>query len=237
MKTFGLEEKSEGKDRRNPRVADRRSRNRRSAFGKGMVTGAMAQGNGSFSPDGGSSSDSDRSKVQIYLPSYLHQRFQRLQRHRGVSESRLGGELIERAMEEQEAVTMRLFTSAPCGPWSKADDVETRPFLVSPELAAFWGYKEGDALLHVRGLSMMGAGIPEEALLLMRPVVFAPPESGDICAVTVYFDNGDCVGTVKRWQWSRLFAVLRDGNGDTVDWPEGADKIEVNARWTGHMIV
>ncbi len=126
-------------------------------------------------------------------------------------------------------IPVRLLAAPPCGPWKEA--LETADVYPLPEtLARALGYKTGDFLVRAEGQSMEGAGIPDGALILMRPLRGRKPEAHAVTLVSVETDDGLCLGTVKHWHTTpRGNPDLRDGRGMPYYVPENTKKVEAIA--------
>jgi SOS-response transcriptional repressor LexA len=146
---------------------------------------------------------------------------------------------VERLLEYGEArpLTVKLYHTAPCGEWQDANDADATDFELSPDLVNLWGVHPTDHLIHTRGASMCEEGIPDEAILHIRPFGFRAPRSGQICVVTaVNRETNESWGTVKKWMHDGQKAVLKDGKGDTLEMPEGANEVHAVGYWTGNVI-
>lgn len=132
-------------------------------------------------------------------------------------------------------VKLVLRNGAPCGEWKDATEDETE-LEVSGQMAELWGIQAKDELIATQGCSMLGAGIPERAILHMRPFKIGGPKSGDICSVLAVLEDGTTLGTVKTWEWSGKVATLRNGDGERLNLPDGVRELIAAARWTGHLM-
>lgn len=136
-----------------------------------------------------------------------------------------------------ENVVLTLRHGATCGEW-KDTNVDPSTFEISQEQAAQWGVKDDDELIETFGASMLEAGIPERAMLLMRGYGKFTPTTGDICSVFVTTKDGATYGTIKRWEWASGQKTVRltNGKGKEIDLPEGADMVHAISKWTGHLL-
>jgi SOS-response transcriptional repressor LexA len=112
----------------------------------------------------------------------------------------------------------KFLTKAPCGPWMDALE-HAGDFVLSRDVAEELGAREGDVVVRCVGDSMEGAGIPDGALLLMRPLANnRPPRRHQIALVQILNTDEQYYGTIKRWiSEDRLL----DGNGDPFAFPDG----------------
>jgi SOS-response transcriptional repressor LexA len=116
----------------------------------------------------------------------------------------------------------KFLTKAPCGPWIEALD-HAGEFVLSRDIAEELGAREGDVVVRAAGDSMVGAGIPDGALLLMRPLANnRSPRRRQIALVQIMNGEGDFYGTVKRWISEEK---LLDGNDDIFPIPEDTTAI------------
>ncbi len=83
---------------------------------------------------------------------------------------------------------------------------------------------------------MLGKGIPERAILLMRPFMVGGATTGDICSCMATLPDGSVVGSIKEWCWSGRVATLTDGENKKFGLPAGATKLEAVSRWTKHLL-
>lgn len=131
------------------------------------------------------------------------------------SSSSFGGLQFLRPTENTDAAKLNLpkLPAVPCGPWKTALD-EASEFPLQSELASLLDAREGDVLVPAQGQSMEESGVPDGALVLMRPLEGRKPASGEITLVMVETSDGEWVGTIKHWYQTRSRAVdLRDGKG------------------------
>jgi SOS-response transcriptional repressor LexA len=151
--------------------------------------------------------------------------------------------VVEMAVEQlisrgdANAVTLRLYHTAPCGEWQDANAEEVSDFELSPNLVQLWGVHQTDMLMATRGCSMLEVGIPEEAILHIRPFGYRAPRAGQVCVVTaVNLDTNQAWGTIKKWGHDGHKVVLRDGKNNKLEMPEGAQEVHAVGYWTGNVI-
>lgn len=117
---------------------------------------------------------------------------------------------------EDSAGTVRLkfLTAAPAGPWTEALD-HAGEFILSRHVADELSVREGDVVVRAVGDSMEGAGIPDRALLVMRPLANnRPPRRGTVALVQIVADE-EYQSTIKKWigptelhdGWDKPFAL------------------------------
>ncbi len=171
-------------------------------------------------------------KIQIQVDKKTREKFERLRVKQKKTMSDIGLELLTRGMRyasvssPKPRVRLSLLATAPCGAWDEA--VETaEPFDVNTEVAVELGIKEGDVVVRTNGESMVGAGIPDKSLLIMRCLENRLPQTGDVCLVQVTLGNGDCVGSIKTWKWNASSFHLEDGDAIAFGFPK--DAVEVRA--------
>jgi hypothetical protein len=165
----------------------------------------------------------------------------------GVPMTDFGRDAINEAIERQKAgvaikgsidwsqigtnqFRAKFLAKAPCGDWREA--IETAgEFVFSQDVADSLEARPGDIVVLADGQSMEGAGIPDGALLLMRPLQnHARPARNDVALVQIQDSNGNYDSTIKRWIKSGQTpaeVVLHDGDGDLHRIPN--DTIEVRA--------
>lgn len=121
----------------------------------------------------------------------------------------------------------------PCGPWNPTEPGHER-FTVSTEVADELEARDGDWWFRAAGDSMIGAGILDGSLVLVRPYDGKPPRRGDVVAVQIADEAGEVVGTFKRFDGQNGdVPKLLDGNDDVFDLPDGARVAAVLARGVG----
>jgi hypothetical protein len=108
---------------------------------------------------------------------------------------------------------------APCGPWEEAID-RADYFPINSRIADELQARDGDVIVRAVGESMEGAGIPDHALLLMRPLVNnRPPGRNRTALVQFVNEHGEYKATIKTWAGQDR---LVDGSGNDFEVPEGA---------------
>ena len=126
-------------------------------------------------------------------------------------------------------VWLRMLAEPPCGPWKEAIE-QAENFYLSREMAALMGVRDGDFLVRADGQSMEAAGIPDNSLLLMRPLNGKTPDSGAVTLVSVEKASGEWVGTIKHWFITpQGHPDLRDGRGMPYYLPADVRKVEAVA--------
>ncbi|MBW3635022.1 MAG: hypothetical protein KY445_00980 [Armatimonadetes bacterium] len=136
-------------------------------------------------------------------------------------------------ISNKNLISVPLLDKPPCGPWKEAVDRAER-FEMSPELAVFVGYEAGDFFAQADGQSMKEAGIPDRALILMRPLeqngIKLAPTHGEVALVEITTKDGECFSTVKYWyETPEGKPDLRDGAGRPFYPPSGTKKINAVA--------
>lgn len=110
----------------------------------------------------------------------------------------------------------------PCGTWDEAlADTHSR-FQVNESVAHELDAHEEDVFVRARGESMIGAGIIDGSLVLMRPLrAGKDPRRGDIVLMQVFREDGAVESTIKRWRGLKgQLPDLEDGFGDDFPLPE-----------------
>ena len=121
-------------------------------------------------------------------------------------------------------------TKAPCGPWEEALE-HSGDFVLSLDVADELGMREGDVVVRTVGDSMEGAGIPDGALLLMRPLQNGRvPRARRIALVQIINADGAYLGTVKRWHAEDK---LTDGADKAFPIPKNVKTVEPVAELIG----
>ncbi len=159
------------------------------------------------------------------------------------------GELVGRAAFEQtlragfeakmatlgtEAFRAPVLSSVPCGPWDRA--VEGAPtHAVSIDDARELEALPGDVWVRAHGDSMLGAGIADGVLVLVRPYGTKPVRRGDIVVVQITTDDGEVLGTMKRFAGNGAGGLpqLLDGADEPFPLPDNVVKVEYIAREQG----
>ena len=133
-----------------------------------------------------------------------------------------------------DAFRAPVLSSVPCGPWAEA--LEGAPtHAVSLDDARELEALPGDVWVRARGDSMLGAGIADGVLVLVRPYGQKPPRRGDIVVVQITGEDGEVLGTMKRFagQTADGTITLLDGNDQPFPLPPGTQKVEFIAREQG----
>lgn len=134
------------------------------------------------------------------------------------------------ALEDRESLPLRILTKAPCGPYDEAVE-QSGYFDLSPDIADELGARESDVVVRTSGDSMAGAGIPDGALLLMRPLLYGrQPRIGRPALVQIAKNDGSYVGTIKHWMGD---GELHDGDGEVMPLPEGVREVHPVAEAVG----
>lgn len=184
-----------------------------------------------------------RAAISANIPDHLEKRFERVsdefeRMFPGMSAKK--AELARRGFELQverleallkgeqssEPKTLRLLTTAPCGPWTEALDT-SKSFHVGADVCEALGIKDTDVLVKAKGDSMVGADIPDGCLLVMRPLNGEVPPSGSVCLIQVQCNDGRCEATIKKWRNRKTDFALVDGGNREVWLP--SDAIEMRA--------
>jgi hypothetical protein len=182
-----------------------------------------------------------RQYIARFAPA-MWERMERMKNEKAVDYAtvvRRGVERELKALENPDAtpLTLRIVHGATCGEWRDADVEQGDEFELSPDLVRAWNAIPGDELLHTSGASMLGAGIPEEAILHMRPFGMRMPRDGQVCAILAIRADGTAVGTVKHWHWAGKKNIeLRDGERKKVDAPADAVQLEAVSFHVGGLI-
>jgi SOS-response transcriptional repressor LexA len=110
----------------------------------------------------------------------------------------------------------------PCGTWDEAVADTHARFPVNEAVARELDAHEEDFFVRTRGESMVGAGIIDGSLVLMRPLPAGrDPRRGDIVLMQVFREGGECESTIKRWRGLKgTMPDLEDGHGDDFLLPE-----------------
>ena len=121
---------------------------------------------------------------------------------------------------------VKILAEPPCGPWKEALE-HADEHMMDAGVLRMMGFKEGDFFVRCDGESMVDAGIPDGALVLMRPLDGDIPKNGTITLVCAELDGGDWFGTVKRFFKTPEGKVdLRDGKGMPIYTPREAIEIK-----------
>lgn len=134
---------------------------------------------------------------------------------------------------QPQTFTAPYLGSIPCGPWSASDESKER-FSVTTEVADELEARDGDWWFRATGDSMVGAGILDSSLVLVRPYEGKPPRRGDVVALQIVDEAGEVVGTFKRFDGQNGdVPKLLDGNDEPFALPEGARVQQILARGVG----
>ena len=124
-------------------------------------------------------------------------------------------------------------SAVPCGPWSEAID-RAEAFTISTESADEIEAQDGDIWVRANGQSMTCAGIVDGVLVLVRPYGRKVPRRGDIVLVQTTDENGETLGTLKRFDgMDGELPRLLDGEGNPFSLPAGAQNPQIIARAVG----
>ncbi|MBW3637987.1 MAG: hypothetical protein KY445_16205 [Armatimonadetes bacterium] len=106
----------------------------------------------------------------------------------------------------------------PCGPLKEAIDTGDS-FTLSADTADELETRDGDFLCRAEGESMLGAGIQDGFMVLMRPLDGRPPKRGEVCLIQFFDEEGAVYqATIKRWEGQGKYT---DGQGEPFEGPEG----------------
>lgn len=112
----------------------------------------------------------------------------------------------------------RFLGNVPAGPWQEALEGAGN-FTISRDVADELEAREGDIFLRAEGQSMDAAGIPDGAIVLVRPLPDGRfPRSGERVLVEIEDAEGKYWGTLKHWQNGPPIE-LRDGLGNKFEFP------------------
>lgn len=139
------------------------------------------------------------------------------------------------ARRAANALVLRYFDNVPCGMWQFAEDGNEYYELSGDEVARL-GARQTDIVVNTKGASMVGLGIPESAIILMRPVgrdgEVARP--GQICLMETMTAEDQSVGMIKKWMGEDDKGTdLRDGKNKRVALPNAANKAFPRAKLLG----
>ena len=127
------------------------------------------------------------------------------------------------------SVRLKFLTAAPAGPWTEALD-HAGEFILSRHVADELSVREGDVVVRALGHSMEGAGIPDRALLVMRPLANnRPPRRGTVALVQIVTGE-EYQATIKKWISP---TELRDGNDAVFALPAKTREIVAIAEAVG----
>ena len=126
--------------------------------------------------------------------------------------------------ELQEALSsgglrLPVIGEAPCGPLREVVASTNIFHFLSPATAEWLEARPNDYLIVCDGESMEMAGIPDGALLLLRPLPKGGrPQSGEVALVQFEHEDGAYTSTIKRWVRSEPL-VLENGEGEPIEIP------------------
>lgn len=127
---------------------------------------------------------------------------------------------------------VKFLSKATCGNWREAID-NGMDYLLSADVADTLEAREKDVMVMTDGDSMEAAGIPDGAMLLMRPLPEnVPPRRNEIALVQIIDADGNCESTIKRWTRSGATptdVVLENGDGDRVEIPPDTVRVQAVA--------
>ena len=139
----------------------------------------------------------------------------------------------KKPLESPETFTAPYVGEIPCGPWDSSQSTPQR-YTISAQDADELGARPGDWFFRARGESMIGAGVLDSAVVLVRPYEGRPARRGDIVAVQIETADGEIEGTFKRYDGGEDENVrLLDGNGHYFELPENVARIGILARGVG----
>lgn len=154
-------------------------------------------------------------------------------------------ELVRRAVDEKlnpRPIDIDLINAAtdsfrapflsrvPCGPWQDAVD-EGAAFTVSKDVADFIEARDGDAWVEGSGDSMVGAGIQDGFMVLVRPLPEGrTPRRGEIAVIQAFVGDEEeaVLGTIKRWmppKDSEGLPTLFNGDDAEFELPSGVRRV------------
>jgi SOS-response transcriptional repressor LexA len=143
-------------------------------------------------------------------------------------EGRLSGQ--HTAATDQQRV--KFLSKATCGNWREAID-NGMDYVLSADVADTLEARDKDVMVMTDGDSMEGAGIPDGAMLLMRPLPDnVPPRRNEIALVQIIDADGNCESTIKRWTRggpTPTDVILEDGDGARVDLPPDTVRVQAVA--------
>jgi len=136
---------------------------------------------------------------------------------------------------EEDSYSLPVFYNVPCGPWTAISEGAER-FIINEETALFLEVDDGDALFQTRGESMLEAGIPDGALVAVRPYGRKSPLPRHIVYVQYLTADEEWKGTVK-------FLDVMDGDrprlsnakGEPFPIPDDATQVFVIGRVISQM--
>lgn len=117
--------------------------------------------------------------------------------------------------------------SAPCGPLAEVLEGADAKHALSPTTWRWLESQAGDFFIICDGQSMEGAGIPDNALLMFRPLPDnGRPRAGEVALVQFFDEDGGCTSTIKRWMKSEPL-TLHDGEGQAITIPDQTNAVPV----------
>lgn len=136
---------------------------------------------------------------------------------------------------DEHSLSLPVFYNAPCGPF--AEVVEgTEPFTINEEVADFLEADTEDSLFQVEGESMIGAGIVDGAMVVVRPYGNKRPVRRDIVFIQYRNEQDEWKATVKRFDGGDLNAPrLLNGAEESVELPEEARDVAIVGRVIAQM--
>lgn len=137
---------------------------------------------------------------------------------------------LEEERDKKLPVTLFRFNSvAPCGDFVDVA-TEQNAYEVNGEMAELLGLIDGDWVVPVAGVSMVGADIPDGSTLVMRPFDdTTEPRNGDVCLAQIISNDGRALWTVKRWRWSGFSVKLVNGQREELSLPKHAVELRAIA--------
>lgn len=153
-------------------------------------------------------------------------------------ERELSGEFDTAPMsiEPDEAlnqVRLPYLNEVPCGPWDEAAPDENQSFALSRDVALEMNAQPDDFAIRSKGESMKARGIPDHAIMIVRPLRGTQtPRRDEIVVMQIILEGEKYQGTVKVWRADGSPPKLEDGDGKAFEYPAGV----VGARATGIVI-
>jgi SOS-response transcriptional repressor LexA len=128
------------------------------------------------------------------------------------------------AMAGTDSFRAPYLTKAPCGPFREALD-HASFYTLSKDVADTLEARDGDVIVQADGESMVGAGINDSDLLLMRPVPEnRNPSRGEVALVQIFRADGLCEGTIKKWMGGTP-PRLHDGDDEELPLPDDVERL------------
>jgi SOS-response transcriptional repressor LexA len=129
---------------------------------------------------------------------------------------------LEIPENDGEGLDLKYLTEAPAGPWQEAIE-RAGTFRLNQKIADEFGARPSDVVVRVVGQSMTGAGVPDLALLVMRPLVNdRPPGNKQITLVQLVRDEHVYESTIKRWVSQ---TELLDGDDKPIKLPAKTERV------------